>query len=303
LCLNHTDIQLTSGNPFTMSSFPTPEVVIINTKELLISFLDSVYGKYKTQPAAKPSIYIDLEGINLSRTGTISIIQMLVEPTNKTYFIDVHILGNLAFMTKNDAGFSLKTVLEDPNVLKGVFDVRNDSDALFSLFSVRVAGMIDIQVLELASRRGRDRKYVSGLAKCIEYDSGLSYQNKIRFKQTKDYGSKLFGPEKGGSYEVWNERPLKKELCDYAAQDVAILPGLWEVYSSKLTTLKLKEFYTKKVGTVTKQRVEESQSAGYKPHGQHKALGWNTFQLLKEAQDFERSMGRPLPSQIDVIFG
>jgi len=35
-------------------------------------------------PVHPPSIYIDLEGVNLSRLGTISILQIFISPTNQT---------------------------------------------------------------------------------------------------------------------------------------------------------------------------------------------------------------------------
>lgn len=39
-----------------------------------------------------PSLYFDLEGIRLSREGSISILQLLAHPKDHVYLIDVHFL-------------------------------------------------------------------------------------------------------------------------------------------------------------------------------------------------------------------
>lgn len=43
-------------------------------------------------PVSPPSIYVDLEGIKLSREGTVSILKLYVLPMDYTYLIDVHLL-------------------------------------------------------------------------------------------------------------------------------------------------------------------------------------------------------------------
>ena len=46
---------------------------------------------------------------------------------------------------------SLKAILESPKTPKVFFDVRMDSDALYALFGVKLAGIIDLQLMEVAS--------------------------------------------------------------------------------------------------------------------------------------------------------
>lgn len=85
------------------------------------------------------------------------------------YLIDVHLLGSQAFEFGIEPGISLTSILESSSIFKVFFDVRNDSDALHTHFGVHVAGIIDLQVLEYATRRPRGG-FVNGLAKCIEKD-------------------------------------------------------------------------------------------------------------------------------------
>jgi exonuclease 3'-5' domain-containing protein 1 len=218
-------------------------------------------------PSNPPSLYIDLEGVNLSRQGTVSILQVLVYPHNRTYLIDVHSLGSEAFSRAGANGQTLKLVLESEAIPKVFFDVRNDSDALFSHFGICLAGVQDLQVMEFASRRVSAR-FVSGLSKCIERDLIMATTEKQTWLATKEKGLKLFAPERGGSYEAFNARPLATDLTLYCVQDVQLLPRLWSGYSSKLSRGLLA-----KVKTATENRVKLSQSKMYNGHGKHMAVG------------------------------
>jgi exonuclease 3'-5' domain-containing protein 1 len=235
---------------------------IIDTVAALSDLLNAVEG-LPTQP---PSLYIDLEGEHLSRDGTISILQLYLLPTKRTYLIDIFTLGSKRFTTCGRSSRTLQEILQDPETPKVFFDVRNDSDALYSHYNIRLAGIQDLQLMEVATRPF-GRRCVNGLAKCIEKEGGLSLHESQEWKQCKDKGLRLFAPEHGGSYKVFNERPLSKEILHYCAQDVHFLPRLWEHYNRKLTPT-----WRQRVTKATKARVVESQSNSYVAHGKHKAL-------------------------------
>ncbi|KAJ5292110.1 hypothetical protein N7478_001361 [Penicillium angulare] len=184
-------------------------------------------------PNNPPSIYVDLEGINLSRHGSISIMQIYLFPRNEVYLIYVHTLGQDAFSHPSTSGATLKGILEDESIQKALVDARNDSDALYAHFRVHLAGIQDIQLLELATRSG-SRRFINGLARCIERDASLTRSEASAWKIIKDNGRRLFAPERGGSYEVFNSRPLSETIIKYCAQDVRILPKLWAFYNGKL---------------------------------------------------------------------
>lgn len=222
-------------------------------------------------PNNPPSIYVDLEGINLSRHGSISIMQIFLLPRDEVYLIDIHTLGQEAFSHPSTCGKTLKGILEDENIQKVFFDVRNDSDALYAHFSVRLAGIQDIQLLELATRRG-SRRFINGLARCIERDAGLTWSEASTWKYIKDNGQRLFAPERGGSYEVFNSRPLSEAIIKYCAQDVRVLPNLWAFYNGKLAW-----GYKEKIEVTTRDRINVCFQAGYTGVGRHMAQsppGW-----------------------------
>ena len=123
----------------------------------------SLVGLLVDFPDQPPSIYVDLEGFNLSRHSSIFIIQIHTLPTNSTYLVDVYTRQTEAFSTVATNRHNLKSILESEAILKASLDIRNDSDALFGLYHVKVAGICDIQLMELATRFF-SKSCVNGLA-------------------------------------------------------------------------------------------------------------------------------------------
>jgi exonuclease 3'-5' domain-containing protein 1 len=222
-------------------------------------------------PTSPPSLYIDVEGVNLSRHGSISILQLLVSPDNQTYLIDIHTLGDKAFSTAGATGQTLKGILESDSIPKVFFDVRCDSDVLFRQFRINLAGIHDIQLMELATRNS-SKRFINGLSKCIDRDLSLTTREKQAWEGVKEKGRSLFAPERGGSYEVFNARPLSNDMLLYCIQDVQFMPELWRHYDSRMTP-----DWAEKVQKATKERVDLSQTATFNGDGRHMArgpLGW-----------------------------
>jgi exonuclease 3'-5' domain-containing protein 1 len=245
-----------------------PVADLLDTAGGISALVDIIYG----QPAKPPSLYIDLEGVNLSRHGSISILQIYLQPENRTYLVDIHTLGHTAFSTRGSNGSTLKELLESESIPKVFFDVRNDSDALYSHFQIKLAGIQDLQLMELATRTF-SKAHVNGLGRCIERDAPLSSSERVTWKLAKEKGLKLFAPERGGSYEVFNQRPVSDEIRLYCVQDVRFLPQLWNLYHSKMTQL-----WKDRVQEASRDRVRMSQSRDYIGKGQHMALapaGWS----------------------------
>lgn len=247
-----------------------PSFTVVDDEAGLSDMIDNLEGL----PVIPPSIYVDLEGIKLSRHGSISILQIYVLPRDHTYLVDVHQLRDKAFSSHGRKyNTCLKAILEDKDIPKVFFDVRNDSDALFCHYQISLSGVDDIQLMELATRTF-SRIRVNGLQKCIERDIRMTTAEKIASTATKEKGKELFLPESGGRYEVFNERPLVPEIIQYCVQDVRFLPQLWTRYATRMTAS-----WKEKVETEAKARISASQSPSYISHGEHKAFapaGWNT---------------------------
>jgi exonuclease 3'-5' domain-containing protein 1 len=239
------------------------DVQMIDTRLSMKTFLDDLSNCV----GPESSIYIDLEGNNLSRHGTLSLITVLAEPRHKTHLVDVTSLGNEAFTIAGSDGRTLKNILESPKIVKVFFDIRNDSNALFGIYDIRVDGIEDLQLMELASRNFSKRT-VNGLAKCIERDAHLPAAEKMQWKKTKDLGRKLFAPELGGSYAVFDQRPLPSQMMSYCVQDVVHMPSLRKLYCAKLC-----DAWWKKVKMETAARIALSQTKSFSGKGQQMALG------------------------------
>lgn len=263
-------------------------------------------------PTWPPSLFIDLEGVSLSRNGSISLLTLLATPLNTVYLVDIFTLGSAAFCTpaslypdkpgismigRADSVYSpsppcspplyqmhdplvditLKSILESHTIPKVFFDVRNDSDALFAHFYVKLRCIHDVQLMELAVTTRRTRKYLIGLSNCIKHNINMSQEHAEACQLVKEHGVKLFSPEHGGTYEVFNERPLKHMVVQYCVMDVVHLPQLWNQFDAKMDG-----FWKVMVHEATADRVEESQSVEYKPIGEHKRLGcWSQKQIVE----------------------
>ncbi|KAL8997098.1 MAG: hypothetical protein Q9169_003534 [Polycauliona sp. 2 TL-2023] len=123
---------------------PSQSSGLIDSPEAITNFIDTLAAL----PSSAPSLFIDLEGVNLCRNGTVSILQVLVSPGGSTYLIDIHSLGSKAFHTPGvDGQTTLKSILESDAISKVFFDVRNDSDALYAHFGIKLAGIQDLQLM------------------------------------------------------------------------------------------------------------------------------------------------------------
>jgi exonuclease 3'-5' domain-containing protein 1 len=65
------------------------------------------------------------------------------------YLINIHILGGKAFLTAGASGQTLKGILESGFIPKVFFNIYNNSDILFSHFSISLISVYNIQLMEL----------------------------------------------------------------------------------------------------------------------------------------------------------
>ncbi|KDN68538.1 putative 3'-5' exonuclease [Colletotrichum sublineola] len=249
-----------------MTEFPAYSLV--DAPEAISDLMDTLYNL----PGEVPALYVDLEGENLSREGTISILQIYISPRKHAYIIEIRALGHTAFLTPGHKyNQTLQSVLECSEVTKVFFDVRNDSDALFAHFGIKLDGVQDLQLMEFASRESR-KSFLCGLAKCVDRDSPLSPEERQKWGNIKDTGRRLFDPPSGGSYAVFNKRPLPRDILLYCIQDVQYLPQLWLVYNQKLTPDSRLQVIRE-----SQARIKLSQSANFNGQGRHMVLppaGW-----------------------------
>jgi exonuclease 3'-5' domain-containing protein 1 len=240
------------------------------------------------------TIAVDLEGVQLSRKGRVSLVQLKANHSRVIWLLDITVLGGEAFTHSNTEGVTVKHILEsssykkvcsiyfailqqsihDVYVLRSqlFYDVRRDADALYNLYAIDMSNVLDVQLTELAVRKSNrlHSRHLNGLAKSIT----TYLRPPPHFLATKEAGQALMNPKLGlgGSYEVFERRPLRRELVEYAAQDVALLANLeatlrWRVgrqVGGQLT-------WDMRVRNASMRRVGESKGR-FDRDGPHRAL-------------------------------
>lgn len=124
--------------------------------------------------------------------------------------------------------------------------------------------------MESATRRTTEsRKFLSGLAKCVEKDVLISLHgiDPASWKAAKEKGGRLFKAEHGGSYVVFNQRPIPEEIILYCVGDVMCLPELQDRFWKGAT-----HRWRDLVNEETKKRVAAPQKSEYQPHGPDRAV-------------------------------
>jgi len=183
-----------------------------------LSVKESLYELKCLEPNSL--LAVDCEGVKLSRKGELTIVTVATE--EKAYIFDVIKLKQAAF----DGG--LREILQDKSREKLMFDGRQDSDGLWHQFGVKLAGVLDLQLLEVMYRRENSAspgmsaihkrrsqrvdevENIYGFLRCMEL-----YIKDYGVLKTKEDGKKLLRSD----VKVWKLRPLPDNLLRYCAID------------------------------------------------------------------------------------
>jgi exonuclease 3'-5' domain-containing protein 1 len=234
----------------------------IGALEKLLNELDHLLHR----PAA---LFLDVQTINPEQDGSISVISLFVRPIKKVFLIDVLTLGEDVFTTTSLADNTLKLLLESPAVPKILFDVGNASAALFNHYGIRLNGIKDLQIMQLATQYPRAQQAeAASLETCVEEDAQPPARALALWTQVQSTVSQLRDPTKGGSDAVFKERPLRQAILDYHLQNVLILPWLWVLYCDTLCKPN-NAFWRSMVFYTVRDRIRESMN----PDSAHRADG------------------------------
>lgn len=250
---------------------------IINTTKQIEELVDWLVSRH-AQEQYEPTMYIDLEDVNLCREGSVSILTLLIDAgisTIRVCLVDVDSLSLRAFNTTGIKSKTFKDILQDEKNSKVFFDVRNDSDALFAHYGVALQVVRDVQLMESATRETtRSRKHMNGLAKCIESYARMNVRDTKSWNVAKEKGEQLFKRERGVSYKIFNQRPIPEDIILYCVGDVQYVPTLHAIFWSQTNR------WRDLVDDETKRRVSSTQKPEYLPHaGPNRALApWSEEQ-------------------------
>ena len=177
-------------------------------------------------------IALDLEGVNLGRSGEITLIQIAINSTREVFLFD------LVLAECNIFECGLKDILENVNIKKLMFDCRHDADALSKLYNIQLNSIIDLQLLETTKLINTNTAEEELDRLCGHLHRGNVkgtpplYTNVHKLPslqgilETYNLGDASIKATKLGcttNSQFWKQRPLSVSAIKYAAQDVHIL--------------------------------------------------------------------------------
>ena len=272
--------------------------ILVDTEAAVADMVDSMLNL----PIYPPSLYLDIEGLSLGRYGTISIVQAKVIPEGQVFLVDVTKLGHLAFDTAASTGVTFRSILENDQIPKVFFDVRNDSDALYANYSIKLAFVQDLQLMEMACR-WRSKEYVMSLAKCIQFHVAMERDQRNEWFFTKEHGKHLL---KGGSHEIFNVRPISHRIIDYCVNDVEYMPDLWETYEALLESRyhpAEQILWKRRIQRESEARVNVALDKNFLPNGPGKTKGpWGRDMPIQRHGRHTLYMDRRLQSTVHTLY-
>ncbi|KAF7122881.1 hypothetical protein CNMCM5793_000991 [Aspergillus hiratsukae] len=241
-----------------------------------IGALEELLNELDHKSHESRSLFFDVNVINPGPDASISIISIFIRPIRKVFLIDVVKLGDDAFNTTSLADNSLKLIFESTAVAKILFDVGNASAALFNRHGIRLNGIKDLQVMELATKHqhGQERVQVASLEMCVEQDAHPPAKALELWKRVHNSVNQLRDPANGRSEAVFNERPLRPEILNYHFQNVVILPRLWVLYNDTLRRPN-SAFWRSMIFPTVRDRIRESTNGANAGGANATAWGWS----------------------------
>ena len=231
---------------------------ILDELDEQVVFIDSYTSEAFTQcvlelKRAKVIAY-DCEGVRLSRTGKITLLQIAIP--KKIFLIDVMTIGGKEVFT--DGG--LKDIIESEEILKLAYDVRMDSDALFHQHDVVLKNVLDLQLLDIAIRRaaGGIVEHLTSLSKTVS--RRLTNAEILVCEDLKKRVKNMYTSIEDG--DLWARRPLTDDARRYAALDAWILMKLNHAMRPNGTTAShlfpgFDESWNERVLDASRKRIDE----------------------------------------------
>jgi exonuclease 3'-5' domain-containing protein 1 len=206
---------------------------------------------------------IFLELIIQPATNQISVCTIYSKSLHKAFVLEVYSFGSAAFFTSNIAGTSLKSIFEDPNTTKIVFDVRRAVNYLYKSFRISLAGIMDVQLMELALRPSwtEEQEPLATLADCIRQEN-ITLDKEGR-KQAGLLASAVASKMKEESTQV-SSRQSTQRASVQSLWTVSYLPRLFAAYLQKLSPPEQRHWRAE-LELTTEYLIELAKTSAYDP--------------------------------------
>ncbi|EZF35290.1 hypothetical protein TMEN_5638 [Trichophyton mentagrophytes] len=270
-------------------SLVLPKVAEVDSSNKLEGFLSEL-RELDMDPVP---LFVEFKGRDISRDGSLSIISIYVRPLNKIYLINIHSIGmDGTSYTEDFRGTTLQSIFQCSVLRKAFFDVRGASNILFHNHGFTLDGIVDIQLMELATRNG-SREFLRGLATCVRNDSPLSVEEKKRWEEYDEFRRHIFSPEITSDSDfakLWTKSPISTEIKDHCVCSLVALSRLYDVYDERLKQGATK-FWKTEICSATETRINDSKQEDFDVHDRENAYGpWDEEELKMK---MERRDGCP----------
>lgn len=178
-------------------------------------------------------IYVSAKGRGFGQPDGVAIFQIIF--LDQVFVLDSYKHGRQLFQiaSTDDPVYTLQHVLEDPRRLKVGFDARSLCNHLYTNFGVKMAGLLDLQVLSILQEGDSKNPFLPSLTTAVLSTNTGRVPKAIRqavCERTKM--SKHFVDQKGGNSDSLYLRPLPRKVMFYCAIDAILLPYLMASYLS-----------------------------------------------------------------------
>lgn len=235
---------------------------IVDTADKVREMVDTLVAL----PTNEPNIGADFEGKELGRDGELYLVIIHDYVADHTYIVDIFHLQSAAFdTTGTDKHATLKSILESAKIPKLFWDVRQDSDAIFHHFGVKLSGILDVQLFimaEMSKDYMYPRRKRPGLFNMLYYTLDMDLAQKNRWTWIKYHGKALWDPKQGGSFDRFTDRKKRFEIIEYCCGDVAYLRPLY-----RKAVRFLPDDWKEKVRIATTSSIEETWEENFESSG------------------------------------
>ncbi|KAI0759905.1 ribonuclease H-like domain-containing protein [Irpex lacteus] len=193
------------------------------------------------------TIFMDCEGVELGvRGGSLCILSLGGIPPYAPQNLHIYLIDVLHLPL--DILRSILDLIASPEVTKVLWDGRLDYSALYHDFGVQMQNVVDLQIVDILSRKSRDTPkrhiqrfngyVVPGMLKKKEVQARYANVDRLSsllraVREHKPVGYKQF-KKKRVDYQVWGAaRPLPTDYITYAARDIEMIAALYEIFLSR----------------------------------------------------------------------
>lgn len=225
-------LRVVSLGPSKAKAVQEPPYIFCDTQtelDILSKHIGSVTKSSSLED--KSPVYLDCEGRDLGRiSGKLGLVQLSIE--DKIYLVDV-----IAF-PENIA--TLKDILENPVLEKVVWDGRMDYSELWHGHGISVNPVLDLQLVRIyrvcdGRAGGSGFIKLEAMSRVFEnIDYRLRQESGIDVSKLTRVHEQVKAKHKRDETEFWIERPLSRDLQDYASFDIMQLKVLYKAYRGEI---------------------------------------------------------------------